>query len=206
MTSGCRAIACARSIVSSGVTHTGHPGPCASAISSGSSRSSPYLTIECVCPPQTSISTHGRVTLRRMSSRILRASPLSRYSSRCFIELPHFLEKPQRPCRLLRIDPADRKPGMHQHVVSDRRLGQVGETRLPRHSAEIYFGHADAVRVVEFEDPAWNREAHERRLIVTPSAAVGERALAAFSPLTAPAVPLSPKIGISDSLYLNIAA
>ena len=67
MTSGRRASACARSMSSSEVTHTGQPGPCASSISVGSSSSRPYLTIECVCPPQTSITTHGRVTSARRS-------------------------------------------------------------------------------------------------------------------------------------------
>jgi hypothetical protein len=49
------------SIFSSGVTHTGQPGPCTSVISFGSSSSTPYFTIECVCPPQISISVQGRV-------------------------------------------------------------------------------------------------------------------------------------------------
>ena len=55
------AMACALSIVSSGVTHTGHPGPCTSSIPSGRSRSMPCFTIEWVWPPQTSIITQGRV-------------------------------------------------------------------------------------------------------------------------------------------------
>jgi len=41
MTSGCAAIACARSIVSSAVTQTGQPGPCTSSTSGGSMRSTP---------------------------------------------------------------------------------------------------------------------------------------------------------------------
>ena len=48
----------------------------------------PYLTIEWVCPPQTSMSTHGRVTMRRISSTILPASASLRYSSRNF--MAHF--------------------------------------------------------------------------------------------------------------------
>jgi hypothetical protein len=41
ITPGRDAMAWARSIVSSGVTHTGQPGPCTSSISGGSMRSSP---------------------------------------------------------------------------------------------------------------------------------------------------------------------
>ena len=32
----------------------------------------PYLTMVWVCPPQTSMNTHGRVTMRRISSTIFR--------------------------------------------------------------------------------------------------------------------------------------
>src|ERR1035437_2670644 len=85
MTSGCRAIACALSIISNGVTPTGQPGPCTSSTPSGRSWASPFLTMEWVCPPQTSINTHGRVWMRRISATILVATSPSRYSSRYFI-------------------------------------------------------------------------------------------------------------------------
>ena len=88
ITPGVRAIACALSICSSGVTHTGQPGPCTSSSSAGSRRSMPCLTIECVCPPQTSISVHGRVVTRRTSATILAATRPSRYSSRYFMAPP----------------------------------------------------------------------------------------------------------------------
>ena len=71
ITPGRAAMAWALSICSSGVTHTGQPGPCTSSISSGSRRSTPCLTIECVCPPHTSMSVHGRVVTRAISPRIL---------------------------------------------------------------------------------------------------------------------------------------
>ena len=61
ITSGRAAMASARSIISSGVTQTGQPGPWISSISSGSSWSMPLRMIEWVCPPQTSMSAHGRV-------------------------------------------------------------------------------------------------------------------------------------------------
>ena len=84
MTSGIAAIASARSIVSSGVTHTGHPGPWIISTPSGRSWSMPLRTMVCVCPPQTSMSAHGRVTVAAMSSSSRRARSGSPNSSRYF--------------------------------------------------------------------------------------------------------------------------
>ena len=84
MTSGLAAIASARSMVSSGVTHTGHPGPWIISTSSGSNWSIPLRTIVWVCPPHTSMSAHGRVTVAAMSSSSRRASSGSPNSSRYF--------------------------------------------------------------------------------------------------------------------------
>ena len=67
MTPGRAAISSALSISSSGVTQTGQPGPCTSVTSGGSSSSTPNLTMACVCPPQTSMSVHGRVVMRRIA-------------------------------------------------------------------------------------------------------------------------------------------
>ena len=69
ITPGCAAMASALSIISSGVTQTGQPGPWISSISSGSSWSMPLRMIEWVCPPQTSIMAHGRVVMARISSK-----------------------------------------------------------------------------------------------------------------------------------------
>ena len=41
----------------------------------------PYLTMVCVCPPQTSMIVHGRVTDRAMAAASLPAVSPSRYSS-----------------------------------------------------------------------------------------------------------------------------
>jgi hypothetical protein len=68
MTSLLWAIAMALSINSSGVTQTGHPGPCTRVIDSGSSRSIPDLIRVWVWPPQISISVHGRVTTFSIAS------------------------------------------------------------------------------------------------------------------------------------------
>ena len=59
MTPGGAAIASARSIVSRGVTHTGHPGPWIISTPSGSSWSMPLRMMVCVWPPQTSIIAQG---------------------------------------------------------------------------------------------------------------------------------------------------
>ena len=56
------AMATALSMSSSGVTHTGHPGPCTSVRSEGSRSSIPDFTMVCVCPPQISMIVHAWVT------------------------------------------------------------------------------------------------------------------------------------------------
>ncbi len=81
ITSGRRAIASARSISSSGVTHTGQPGPCTSVIVSGSMRSMPDRMSVCVWPPQTSIIVQGRSASRRIAANSVFAAAPSRYSS-----------------------------------------------------------------------------------------------------------------------------
>ena len=85
MTPGRDAIALARSIVSSEVTQTGHPGPCTSSNSGGSRRSTPYLTMLCVCPPQTSMIVQGRVTVRV----IVEAKAPGGFAVAVFVEVFH---------------------------------------------------------------------------------------------------------------------
>ena len=63
ITSGRDAISSALSMISSGVTHTGQPGPWIISISSGSSWSMPCRMIECVCPPQTSMIAQRRLVV-----------------------------------------------------------------------------------------------------------------------------------------------
>ena len=52
-------MASALSIISSGVTQTGQPGPWIISISRGSIWSMPFRMIECVWPPQTSMMFQG---------------------------------------------------------------------------------------------------------------------------------------------------
>jgi len=61
--SGRAAISKARSIISNGVTQTGQPGPCTSRSLSGIILVDPAAHQSVGCPPQTSMTVHGRVTV-----------------------------------------------------------------------------------------------------------------------------------------------
>ena len=50
----------------------------------------PYLTIVCVCPPQTSMIVHGLVATVASACRSLPAAAGSRYSSRYFMVISRF--------------------------------------------------------------------------------------------------------------------
>ena len=85
MTSGRAAISSALSIISSGVTHTGQPGPWIISIASGSSWSMPWRMIEWVWPPHTSMIAQRRVVTAWIwsMSRLARSGSLN--SSRYFM-------------------------------------------------------------------------------------------------------------------------
>ncbi len=85
MTFGRAAMSSALSISSSGVTHTGQPGPWTSSISGGSSWSRPWRTMAWVWPPQISMITQGRVTVRPISRIVAPTNSASRYSVTYFI-------------------------------------------------------------------------------------------------------------------------
>src|SRR5512140_3143087 len=82
---GRRATSMARSIISSGVTQTGQPGPWTRVTISGSIWSIPDRSSVCVWPPQISMTAHGRVTVLRIARIIACAPASSRYSSTYFI-------------------------------------------------------------------------------------------------------------------------
>src|SRR5262245_53713076 len=132
VTPGREAMAWARSIISSEVTHTGQPGPWTSSTSGGRTRSMPYLTMVCVWPPQTSMRVHDRVAARAMAAASCRAAAASRYSSTYFmataphrsrpsplggegridlqlIQLVHLRQKREDAPRLLFVDPRKSK-------------------------------------------------------------------------------------------------
>src|ERR1017187_6797033 len=180
MTSGRRAMACARSIISSGVTHTGQPGPCTSSTPSGRSWSMPFFTMEWVCPPHTSISTHGRVWMRRISATILPATSPSRYSSRYFIasaplgrtgqswailwfdlvdygrlklgKLVELLQRLVGPLRLRFIHAANGKSNMHQDVLAGLRLRDILQAGFAHDAAKLHSGHSQSMLVVGLQD------------------------------------------------------
>src|SRR5438067_7068499 len=179
MTSGRCAMACALSIISSDVTQTGQPGPCTSSISLGNSRSIPYLTMVWVCPPQTSIRTHGLVVMRRISSTTF--LPESRRgirpeisSAACRLHWPwinirnvqlaelfHFLEKLVCTRRFTFIYLAQRKADMNQDIIAGLDLRRVFETDLFQDAAEICAAHLHARRIGrDLDQLTWNRQAH----------------------------------------------
>src|SRR5208283_4291249 len=156
MTPGRAAIAIAVSSVSSGVTQTGQPGPCTSSTSAGKARSIPNFIRLWVCPPQTSISVHGLVTVRRICSRSTRAGPAERYSSRYFKERPSLADiRHGRLPRLLRVqrliqlrerredlvrsflvDQVESEPGVDDRVIANLRLRNERQANPLPDSAE----------------------------------------------------------------------
>ena len=156
ITSGREAISSALSISSSGVTQTGQPGPWIISICSGISWSMPCRMIECVWPPQTSISAQGWVTVAWMSSSSRWASSGSLNSSMYFIaaprprpcaprflgraahaspnsmlELAHPLEVGQRLLGRLLVQPLQGETDVHDRVVADRDVGHELAGRPP---------------------------------------------------------------------------
>src|SRR4051794_10871475 len=126
ITSGRAATVTARSINSSGVTHTGQPGPWTSVTSGGSSSSTRGRTIECVCPPQTSMSTHGWVTAARIAASSRPTAAGSRYSSRkriaAFPDLVQFAglgQQGEHAVGLGLVEPGEGEPDVHQGVLAD---------------------------------------------------------------------------------------
>ena len=99
MTPGSDAMATARSMSSTDVTQTGHPGPWRSVMWAGKSSSSPNRTIACVWPPHTSMIVHGLLAIDRMASTYRLASSASRYSSRCFMAFAEALDHRGHRCR-----------------------------------------------------------------------------------------------------------
>src|ERR1700754_117922 len=90
-TPGCDAISSALSMISSGVTHTGHPGPWIISMVSGSSWSMPCRMIECVWPPHTSMIDQRLLVAVLIWSISLPARSGSLNSSRYFMASPlHF--------------------------------------------------------------------------------------------------------------------
>src|SRR5512135_930369 len=155
----------ALSISSSGVTHTGQPGPCTRSISGGSNWSRPLLRMECVWPPHTSMIFQGRVTHWRISLSTARVSAPSRYSSMYFILISpvhhalaiagevrqlvgqhvHLAQYLERLLGLLLIQPANAKADVNDGVVADLNVGQVFKASFFHHTAKVHFAHLQAI-------------------------------------------------------------
>src|SRR6266576_845550 len=165
--SGRFAMATALSINSIGVTHTGHPGPCTSAISFGSRSSKPLLTMVCVWPPQISMIVHGHVTFLQIAPTSCSAAFWSRYSLMSFTEFllhgAHFFQNPEAALGSILIDDTDGESHVDENILADFGLGSVCEVDLFADAAEIDFADAkcDVASVSDFDDAAWNSKAHK---------------------------------------------
>src|ERR1022692_1116154 len=97
--------------------------------------------MEWVCPPQTSITTHRRVTVRRISATSFWASAWLRNSFTYFIlsqEVHQCLKIHEGAGGFLFVHLADGEAHVHQHVFPRQRIGQVGHTGFARDAAEIH--------------------------------------------------------------------
>src|SRR5829696_5588067 len=169
ITSGRAATATARSISSSGVTQTGHPGPWTSVTSDGSSSSIPWRTIEWVCPPQTSMSTHGRVTAARIAASSRPTAAGSRYSSRNrigslpdLVQLAGLGQQGEHPVGLGLIEPGQGEPDVNQGVLPDGDVRDVLQAHPLEDPAEVDAAHEQVVLAVHFDDLAGDAQAHAR--------------------------------------------
>src|SRR5690349_2270400 len=167
ITSGRAATSTARSISSSGVTHTGQPGPWTSVTSGGKSSSIPWRTIECVCPPQTSISTHGRVTAARIAASNRPTAAGSRYSSRNrigaladLVQLAGLGQEGEHPVGLGLVEPGEGEPDVDQGVLPDGDGRDVFEADPLANAAEVDAAHEQVVLAVHFDDLAGDAQAH----------------------------------------------
>src|SRR5262245_31908874 len=166
ITPGCAAIARARSIISSGVTHTGQPGPWTRRTSSGNSRSMPLRTRVCVWPPQTSMIVHGRVTVRRMTRSRRSPSSGSRYSSRNFmghlLSFPQLAQLSEQSLGLGGVDAADGDAGVDDDIVSGYGIRDATRADAPPQAVELHQRVVEPVRIAEtLDDPTWNAKTHQ---------------------------------------------
>src|SRR5690554_1130816 len=125
-------------MIVSGVTQTGQPGPWIRLRDGGSKRSRPCLTMEWVCPPQTSISVQGRVCRRAMASARAFTDAALRYSSRYF--MAYVLQRGnlfQHRLRLGLVQTRNRETGMDDDIVADFGFRNVGQVDHLDHTAEI---------------------------------------------------------------------
>src|SRR5689334_389054 len=107
-----------------------------------------------VWPPQISISTQGRVTLRAMRSNSSRAIRGSRNSSR------YFIEQLENPPRFFGIHLADGKPHVDQHVIAQGGFRDEVQVRLAGNAAELDVTDSALTPIFDAHDLTGNSEAH----------------------------------------------
>ncbi len=165
ITPGSPAMAIAVSMLSAGVTQTGQPGPCSKVTPGGSNRSMPWRTMECVWPPQISISVQGRVVIRAIAVAVaLRQCRVAE-----LVEVFHDASSGsvcgkilQRSARGLGVDHRDGEAGVHQHVIAEHRLGHIGQVDQLDDAAERDAALAGQfVVAVDAEDLSGDGEAHQ---------------------------------------------
>src|SRR5262245_53455419 len=166
ITPGCAAIARARSIISSGVTHTGQPGPWTRRTSCGNSRSMPLRTRVCVWPPQTSMIVHGRDTVRRMPRSRPSARSGSRYSSRNFMGhlllFAQFAQLSQQSIGLGRVGAADGDAGVDDDIVPGHGRRDATGADAPPQAVELHQRVVEPVRLAEtLDDPTRNAKTYQ---------------------------------------------
>ena len=194
MTPGRAAIASALSMISSGVTQTGQPGPWIISTPSGSSWSMPCRMIEWVWPPQTSIIAHGWVVtawiwsssrLREVGvaelvevlhasslpARLLpRAAPtrLPRGEREAVAELlledAELSKLRERLLRRLLVEPLDRETDVHDDVLADLHVGDVLPGRPPCARRRSRPGPSRCRHALDGQHPSRNCQAHGRSL------------------------------------------
>ena len=158
-----------RSIISSDVTQTGQPGPWTSSTSGGRIRSIPYLTMLCVCPPQTSMIVQGRVATARdrrgQGFRGRRRRDIHRGIS--WRRLPRArragpsVRGTRRPAA-----PRPRRSATGQSRRGRARnrpaatSGHVLQADAPGDAAEVDLAHQNVVFAVGLDDLAGDRQAH----------------------------------------------
>src|SRR5436190_23215291 len=108
----------------------------------------------CVWPPQISIRTQGRVTLREMRSKSACAIRGSRNSS------TYFIDELENAVGLIGVDFADRETDMDEHVIAERSFGDEIEVSLTGDAAEADVAYAAIPLIFDPGDLTWDCQAH----------------------------------------------
>ena len=133
----------------------------------------PYLTMVCVCPPQTSMMAHGRVDgagdgrgqLRAPPSRYRDIHPGTSCAMRTVLELSSsswfICSRNSKTCWASSSSICDSaKPTCTSTYSPDLHLGHMLQTDLLRHAAEIDLAHQHIVLAIGSNDFAGNSKAH----------------------------------------------